>query len=195
MLHYSPQIWCSDNTDPISRLMIQFGTSFGYPASTMGAHVSAAPNHQTGRITPLKTRGIVAMAGAFGYELDLTKLTDEECEEIKEQVKRYKEIEHIIHDGLFYRLSRINDGLNYYAWQYVSADKTESIVNLVVTNPLANAAPVHVRLKGLQPGAVYEVNGEFECLGWALMNGGYTFPQLIGDYPSMQLRLTKIRQS
>ena len=73
MLYYSPQIWCSDDTDAIERLQIQYGTSFGYPVSTMGAHVSAVPNHQTGRVTPLATRGCVAMAGTFGYELDVYK--------------------------------------------------------------------------------------------------------------------------
>ena len=78
MLYYSPQIWCSDDTDAIERLQIQYGTSFGYPVSTMGAHVSAVPNHQTGRVTPLATRGCVAMAGTFGYELDLNKMTEEE---------------------------------------------------------------------------------------------------------------------
>ena len=93
MLYYTPQIWCSDNTDAIDRLEIQYGTSFIYPASCVGAHVSAVPNHQTGRITSLNTRGIVAMAGTFGYELNLGLLTEEEKKEVKEQVKKFKQEE------------------------------------------------------------------------------------------------------
>lgn len=192
MLHYSPQIWCSDNTDAISRLTIQYGTSFGYPASTVGAHVSASPNHQTGRKTPLRTRGIVAMSGTFGYELDLSLLSDEDCEEIKEQIKRFKEIEPIVHDGKLYRLSKLSDSAHYMAWQFVSPDQSRSVLNIVVTNPLANSAPVHVNLKGLLPDEIYSVNGEFEVLGSALMQGGYTFPRLTGDYPAMQLDIVKI---
>jgi alpha-galactosidase len=192
MLYYNPQIWCSDNTDAIARLKIHYGTSFGYPASAMGAHVSACPNHQTGRTTPLNTRGIVAMSGTFGYELDLTRLSDEECEEIKEQIKRFKEIEPIVHDGKLYRLSKMSDIVHYVAWQYVSADQSRALLNIVVTNPLANSAPVHVKLKGLDPDATYSVNGEFTCLGLALMRSGYTFPRLMGDYPAMQLDIIRV---
>ena len=193
MLQYSPQIWCSDNTDAISRLTIQYGTSFGYPISTIGSHVSAIPNHQTGRLTPLNTRGTVAMMGAFGYELDLTKLSDEELDEMRAQIKRFKELEPMIHDGLYYRLSSMKESGYYFAWQFVSPDLSRSLLSIVVTNPLANAAPVHVTLKGLDPDAVYSVNGEFECLGAALMHGGYTFPRLTGDYPSMQLDIVKVK--
>ena len=193
MLAYSPQIWCSDNTDPISRLAIQYGTSFGYPMSAVGAHVSAAPNHQTGRLTPLSTRGIVAMSGTFGYELDLDKLSKEELDEMTEQVKRFKEIEPLIHGGLHYRLSTSVDSRHYVAWQFVSEDKSRSLLNIVVTNPLANSAPVHVRLKGLDETAVYSVSGEFECLGSSLMSAGYTFPQLMGDYPCMQVDIIRIK--
>ena len=192
MLHYFPQIWCSDNTDPISRLAIQNGTSFGYPASSMGAHVSASPNHQTGRKTPIGTRSVVAMSGAFGYELDLTKLSDEECNEIKEQIKRFKAIEPIVHNGKYYRLNKIDDKSNYFAWQYVNGEKSHSVVSIVVTDPVANYISVHVHLKGLKPDALYSVNGEFNCLGGALMQGGYTFPMLMGDYPSMQIDINEI---
>ena len=192
MLCYNPQIWCSDNTDPISRLMIQYGTSFGYPSCTVGAHVSASPNHQTGRKTPLNTRGVVAMSGSFGYELDLSQLSDEECDEIKEQIRKYKELEPIIHGGRMYRLSRESDATHYMAWQYVSPDQSRALLNIVGTNPLANSAPVHVKLKGLIPDATYSVNGEFEVLGSALMKGGYTFPRLIGDYPAMQLDIVRV---
>lgn len=192
MLYYNPQIWCSDNTDPIARLKIQYGTSFGYPSCTVGAHVSASPNHQTGRKTPLDTRATVAMSGVFGYELDLSLLTDEESDEIREQIRRYKEIEPIVHNGKLYRLSKMSDSTHYVAWQYVSADQSRSVLNIVVTNPLANSAPVHVKLKGLLPDAEYSVNGEFKVLGSALMRGGYTFPRLTGDYPAMQLDIIRL---
>jgi alpha-galactosidase len=193
MLHYNPQIWCSDNTDAIARLSIQYGTSFGYPISSMGAHVSAVPNHQTGRCTPLSTRGVVAMSGTFGYELDLTKLSDAELDEIRAQIVRFKELQPLIHDGLYYRLSGIDDSDRYVAWQFVSPDRSRSLLNFVVTNPLANSAPVHIRLKGLDSGAIYRVNGEIECPGSALMNVGYTFERLMGDYPSGQIDIIKIK--
>ena len=193
MLHYVPQIWCSDNTDPIARLMIQYGTSFGYPASAMGAHVSATPNHQTGRVTPLATRGIVATSGAFGYELDLNRMTDEELKEMKALTEHEKEIEPLVHDGLYYRLSSMENSDRFFIWQFVSPGQDRSLLNIVITNPQANAVPVHVRLKGLDPGALYSVGGEFECHGAALMNAGYTFPQLTGDYPCMQVDIKKIK--
>ena len=192
MLYYNPQIWCSDNTDPIARSKIQYGTSFGYPSCTVGAHVSASPNHQTGRETPLNTRGVVAMSGAFGYELDLSKLSEEECAEIKEQISRYKELEPMILGGRLYRLSKLIDSTHYVAWQYVSPDMSRSLLSIVVTDPLANSAPVHVALKGLDENTMYSVNGEFEALGSALMHGGYTFPRLMGDYPAMQIDIIRI---
>ena len=132
------------------------------------------------------------MSGSFGYELDLSLLTDEDCAEIKEQVKRYKELEPIVHDGKLYRLSQTGDSTHYYSWEYVSADQNRAVLNIVVTNPLANSAPVHVRLKGLLPDAVYRINDEFECTGSALMIGGYTFPRLTGDYPAMQVDIIRI---
>src|SRR5690606_7230104 len=102
-LYYMPQTWTSDNTDAISRLKIQYGTSIVYPVSSMGSHVSAVPNHQVGRITSLDTRGNVALSGNFGYELDLTQFADEEKVLVKEQVAKYKEIRHLVQFGDFYR--------------------------------------------------------------------------------------------
>ena len=191
MLFYSPQIWCSDNTDPVSRLMIQYGTSFGYPPSCMGAHVSASPNHQTGRSTPLSTRAAVAMAGSFGYELDLTKLTGSECEEIKEQIRLHRKIEPLVHDGLLYRLSSADESSRFVIWENVSPDRSEALLTIVVTDPKANGAPVHIKLKGLDPGSVYSVGGEIECTGMALMQSGYTFERLTGDYPSRQILIRR----
>ncbi|MBQ6456643.1 MAG: alpha-galactosidase [Mogibacterium sp.] len=192
ILYYSPQIWCSDNTDPISRLRIQYGTSFGYPQTTVSAHVSASPNHQTGRKTPLSTRGVVAMTGAFGYELDLTRLTEEECGEIREQIRTYRDFESVIREGRHYRLSGLEDGSRYFCWEYVSRDRGRCLLSIVVTDPLANGPSIHVRLKGLIPEAVYSVGGEFECTGSALMANGYTFTQLTGDYPALQLDIRKV---
>ena len=192
MLYYSPQIWCSDNTDPVSRLLIQYGTSFGYPQSCTGAHVSASPNHQTGRKTPLSTRAAVAMYGTFGYELDLTKLTDDECEEIRQQIRLYKEIEPMIHEGLLYRLNDAAGKTRCVIWQNVSPDRSRSLLSIVVTDPHANEAPIHVRLKGLDPDAAYSVDGEFECAGSTLMQNGYTFARLTGDYPSRQIMIEKL---
>ena len=119
MLYYMPQTWTSDDTDAIERLKIQEGTSLVYPVSTMGSHVSAVPNHQVHRITPLHTRGVVAMAGSFGYELDITKMTDEEKEEVKSQVKFYKNIRKTIQFGDLYRIKSAFDS-NEAAWMNIS---------------------------------------------------------------------------
>ena len=90
MLYYCPQIWCSDDTDAYERTKIQYGTSFFYPISAVGSHVSAVPNHQTGRVTPIETRAVTAMAGSFGYELDLNTLSDAEKQKVREQIACFK---------------------------------------------------------------------------------------------------------
>lgn len=154
MLYYTSQIWCSDNTDAIDRLRIQYGTSFGYPIAVVGSHVSASPNHQTGRSTPLDTRAVVAMAGTFGYELDLTKLSREEKEEISKQVVCYKKLAPLIRNGRYYRLTDpFTDEVA--AWQYVSEDKKEVLFHAVQIALHGNMTPLYVRLKGLEKGAVY----------------------------------------
>ena len=130
ILYYMPQIWTSDDTDAVERLKIQYGTSIVYPISTMGSHVSAVPNHQVHRKTSLKMRGDVAMSGNFGYELDLTKFTDEEKETVKKQVESYKELRELIQFGDMYRLLNPFDG-NEAAWMIVSKDKCESVVSYV----------------------------------------------------------------
>ncbi len=193
ILYYSPQIWCSDDTDPIMRIKIQYGTSFGYPVSSMGAHVSASPNHQTGRTTSLHTRGVVAMSGTFGYELDLNTLSDKEKEEVKGQIADFKKYYWLIQDGLYYRLTDAM-GENFYdAWQFVARDGSETLVNMVVNRPQPNSALVHVRLKGLDPDGLYQIDGKGrQYLGAALMYGGYTFPLLWGDYPSMQVHFIRV---
>ena len=192
ILYYSPQIWLSDDTDPIERMTIQYGSSFGYPVSTMGAHVSASPNHQTGRTTPLKTRGVVAMSGTFGYELDLNKLGEAEKEEIRAQIRDFRKYYWLIQDGDYYRLTDHGANHFYNAWQFVAKDGSESLVNMVVNSPQPNSLLIHIRLKGLEPEAVYVMEGEGRRFtGAALMYGGYTFPMMSGDYPAVQFRLVR----
>ena len=190
MLYYTPQIWCSDNSDAIDRLRIQYGTSFCYPVSTMGAHVSAVPNGTTGRVTPMETRGVVAMHGTFGYEMDLGRCTQEEKEIARRQTAFFKEHYDLIQDGGYYRLSDpFTDP--YTAWEHVSHDKKEALVSLV-TGSFRGAPPfLTLRLKGLDPSARYRVNGGDELWpGDVLMAAGYPLPILLGDYRSLQLYLT-----
>ena len=188
MLYYCPQIWCSDNTDAVERLEIQKGTSYGYPVCTMGAHVSACPNHQTGRTVPLETRGIVAQAGTFGYELDPAKLTDEEKETVKRQIAAFHRFEALIEEGDYYRLDETEG--DWTSWMFVSPDRGEALVSIVATHVRANAAFPFVRLQGLDPDRVYrrEDTGE-ELTGAALMYGGITLPQFAGDWPGVQIHL------
>jgi alpha-galactosidase len=190
MLYYTPQIWCSDNTDAVDRLRIQYGTSFAYPVSAMGSHVSAVPNEITRRVTPLATRGVVAMSGAFGYELDLSKVTPEEREEMKEQIATYQEHFELIHFGDYYRLTDPFQEGPFTAWEQVSEDRREALVSLVGALARGNA-PFHtLRLKGLDPTLSYRVNGgETSYPGDVLMQAGYPIPLQQGDYPAMQLYL------
>lgn len=192
MLCYSPQIWCSDDTDAVARLKIQYGTSFGYPVSAMGAHVSACPNHQTGRSTPLRTRGVVAMSGTFGCELDLALLDEAERQEIAEQIDRFKAYYPLIQWGDYYRLTDAIADTYFTAWQFASKDGAEALLNVVVVSPQANPTPIHVRLKGLREEAVYleKTEGKYYS-GAALMYGGFTLPILKGDYPAVQYYFVK----
>ncbi len=205
MLAYFPQIWCSDDTDPIERLVIQRGTSYGYPLSCMGAHVSASPNHQTGRTTPLDTRAVVAMAGGFGYELDPGKLSAQEKDRIRAQIRRFKDYEELLREGDYYRLQEEEDPRDWAAWQVVSRERDESLLSLVLTHPRANPAPLHLRFMGLDPQARYELRLElFDAFvpeerpregvyaGSALLYAGFTLPRMYGDYPSAQIHLKKI---
>ncbi len=189
MLYYTPQIWCSDNTDAIDRLRIQYGTSFCYPVSTMGAHVSAVPNGTTGRVTPLETRGVVAMAGTFGYEMDLNECTPEEKEIVRRQTAQFKEWYDLIQNGDYYRLSAPFQNGPYTAWEQVSPDKREALVS-VVTGPFRGAPPLTaLRIKGLDPALRYHINGEGSWPGDVLMYAGYPLPVLKGDYRALQLYL------
>ncbi len=186
MLYYTPQIWCSDNTDAADRLRIQYGTSFFYPMSVIGAHVSAVPNHQTGRNISLHTRGITAMTGAFGYELSLAKLSGEEREEIKGQIRRYKEHEELIRTGNYYRLSNpFQDA--YAAWMHISKDKRQILMQVVMLENHGNMTVNYVRMKELLPDLIYEETGSGRCYyGSALMNAGLPMPLELGEYPAYQ---------
>ena len=191
MLYYCPQIWCSDDTDPIERLEIQRGTSYGYPVSTMGAHVSASPNHQTGRAVSLHTRGIVAQSGTFGYELNPEKLSDAEKEEIKRHIRDYHRYADLIAHGTYYRLTEPSDTPDYCAWMFVSQDRTEALVNLVMTHVRANGPFQFVKLQGLLPERIYHLQEQSQQFtGASLMYGGYSFQLSPGDYCSVQLHFT-----
>ena len=188
MLYYTPQIWCSDDTDAIERLEIQRGTSYGYPLCTVGSHVSACPNHQTGRTVPMKTRGIVAQSGTFGYELNPALLSEEERTEIREQIRNFRRLHPILAEGDYYRLEEIGEAQDYSAWMFVSPDRKEALVNLVMTHVRANSRFPHLRLQGLDPERLYRTEETGEVVsGAALMSGGYTYAQQNGDYPSVQM--------
>lgn len=188
MMFYCPQIWCSDDTDAVERLQIQKGTSYGYPVSTVGSHVSAVPNHQTFRTTPLHTRGVVAMSGTFGYELDISKLSAEEKEEVKEQIKTFQQYYWLIQKGNYYRLTDEKTEHFFTAWEFADKEKKEALVNLVVTHVQANTRFPYVKLMGLDPKATYVEQGTGKKYsGSALMNGGYCFGVVQGDYPAVQL--------
>lgn len=192
MMYYSPQFWCSDDTDAVERLQIQYGTSFIYPISTVGSHVSAVPNHQTGRTTTIDTRAVVAMSGSFGYEMDLNLITDEEKQKVKEQIKTYKKLQPIIHNGLYYRLSN-PDVDNYTAWQFVSKNQEESLLNVVVTKVSTNKPHLIIKLKGLNPKYNYKINSEDKVYSGAmLMYGGIKLKNPMGDYPAFQFMIEKV---
>jgi alpha-galactosidase len=187
MLYYSPQIWCSDNSDAVDRLRIQYGTSFFYPPSTVGSHVSAVPNHQTGRNTSLNTRAVVAMAGIFGYELSLGKLSQNEKNEIKKQIVKYKKYSELILNGNYYRLSNPFDG-DFGAWEFVSPDAKRVLVSAVMLEIHGNMTVSHVKLKGLKPDYLYKEEKSGKAYyGSVLMNVGLPLPREMGEYPAYQL--------
>ena len=192
MLYYCPQIWCSDDTDAIHRLKIQYGTSFGYPPCAMGSHVSASPNHQTGRSTLLSTRAVVAMAGAFGYELDLQKLTGDEKEMVKAQIARCKQLQPLLLEGRCERLTNAVTDTCFTAWQFTAPDRGRAVVSVVVIDPQANPWPIHIRLRGLDPDALYrESLTEHVYTGAALCHAGLTLPIMQGDYPAVQIMIER----
>ena len=195
MMYYTPQIWCSDNTDAIDRLRIQYGTSFGYPVSVVGSHVSAVPNHQTGRKTPLHTRGVVAMSGTFGYELNLMKLSEEEKQEIREQIAEYKSYAPIIQNGLYYRLSDPTTE-EICAWEFVHTDEKEQskvLLNIVMQVIHGNMTVNYVKLKGLRAGQFYKDSRTGKIYpAEALMEVGIPMPLEFGEYKAYQIYLEMV---
>ncbi len=172
-LYYMPQSWASDNTDAVARMKIQYGTSLAYPISSMTSHVSVSPNQQTGRPTSLQTRGYVAMSGDLGYELDLTKMSDDDKENVKRQIALYKQIRPTVQFGKFIRLVDVNKH-NRCAWMFVSPDKTEAVV--FSFKLLSEAQPDFnmLKLAGLDPNKVYQdEKHQITAGGDELMNAGF----------------------
>lgn len=166
MLYYTPQIWCSDDTDAIERLKIQYGTSYFYPLSAMGAHVSVVPNHQANRITPIETRANVAMFGTFGYELDLNTLSEEEFGKVRNQIEFFKRYREIIHTGDFHRLVS-PDGNEQAAWMVVSRDRKTAIVGDYRILLTPNSRYMRLHLRGLDENTQYRVS----CTGASSIDG------------------------
>lgn len=194
MLYYSPQIWTSDNTDPICRLDIQYGTSFCYPICSMGSHVTASPNHQTRRATPLKTRSSVAMAGTYGFELDLTKLSDEEIEFLNAETAEYRKFAPLVLYGDYYRLTA-PDG-EIMAWELVSEEQDHALITAVQTKSRCNAKPFTLKAEGLKADAVYSLTVDGERLeqsytGCSLMNIGIRITNLSTEYTSTRIEITE----
>jgi alpha-galactosidase len=159
MLAFAPQTWTSDNTDAIDRLKIQWGTTLAYPLSSMGAHVSAAPNHQVGRTTPIATRAMVAFFGDFGYELDPTRLPESERAEIADQIAFYKRWRDLFQFGRFHRLRSPFEGDgNETAWMSAANDRRAAIVGYYQVLSRASIGPRRLRLRGLDPAALYRVS-------------------------------------
>ncbi len=190
MMYYTPQIWCSDNSDAIDRLRIQYGTSFGYPCSTVGAHVSVSPNEQNGRVTPLKTRGYVAMGGTFGYELNPAHMSEAEKAAVREQVVRYRQLEELILLGDYYRLTNPFED-EIAAWQIAAKDGSQVLMTAVLLEVHGNMLPHYVRLQGLDEAAVYEDEAGRRYPGGALMQVGIQLPTEMGEYHAYQYLLKK----
>ncbi len=193
MLYYSPQIWCSDNTDAADRLEIHYGTSFFYPVSTFGAHVSVCPNHQTGRTTSLRTRGIVAGSGTFGYELDLEHMDAEEKKAATKQIKQFKDTEKLVQTGDYYRLSAPGDGSNSVFWEFVSKDKRDVLASGVILRSEVNPPVYLLKFRGLKPDMIYQEKESGENFsGKVLMKAGLALPVTSEDYESVVYRFEAI---
>lgn len=193
MLYFSPQIWCSDDTDAIERLKIQEGTALIYPLSTMGAHVSDCPNHTVGRVTPFETRGIVALAGTFGYELDVTKIPQEDRDMIPQQVAMYHKYNDLIRRGDYYRLASYSQNCKYDCWEVVREDKKEVLVTFVQVLNQANFKSRRIRLKGLDPQKQYCIEGENRSYsGEALMYAGLPILNSWGDFRAQLIHLVEV---
>lgn len=192
MLYYTPQIWCSDNTDAINRTRIQYGTSFFYPVAAMGSHVSAVPNHQTGRVTSMHTRGVAAMSGTFGYELNPALLNAKEKAEIRAQLAQYREYQELIREGDYYRLSNPFQD-NFTAWMVVSDDRSKALVSVIRLTAEANPPAAYVTLKGMEEDAFYREKTTGKVYpGAALMEAGILLPAAVSEYEAYQIELERV---
>lgn len=192
MLYYTPQIWCSDNTDAINRTRIQYGTSFFYPVAAMGSHVSAVPNHQTGRVTSMHTRGVAAMSGTFGYELNPALLNAKEKAEIRAQLAQYREYQELIREGDYYRLSNPFQD-NFAAWMVVSDDRSKALVSVIRLTAEANPPAAYVTLKGMEEDAFYREKTTGKVYpGAALMEAGILLPAAVSEYEACQIELERV---
>ena len=194
MLYYSPQIWCSDDTDAIERLKIQAGTSMCYPCSAMGAHVSDCPNHITGRSTPFATRGHVAMVGTFGYELDVTRIPQEDRDAIPGQIAEFNKYNTLVRTGDHYRIGDVFADNMWDAWMFVAKDKSEALFEYVQVMARPNERSRRVKLKGLDPDAYYfeETSPDVKLSGAALMQCGVDIPGMHGDHQSRIMHFIRV---
>lgn len=193
MLYYSPQIWTSDDMDPVERLSIQEGTALVYPLSTMGAHVCACPNHSVGRVTPMETRAHVALAGTFGYELDITKLSEEEKEKAAAFNREYHKYNDLIREGDYYRIASYRENGMYDCWQVSDKEQKQCLVTYVQVRYEPERKSRRLKLSGLNPQARYRLEGTEDIYsGEMLMNAGYLQDMIFGDYSSRLLYFKKL---
>ncbi len=191
MLYYSPQIWGSDDSDAIERLSIQEGEALLYPLSAIGAHVSDCPNQFTGRTVPFETRGIVALGGTFGYELDITKIPEEERALIPGQVEMYKRYNDLIREGEYYRLESYYENHQYDSYMVVSEDGAEALLVTVQVFSRVMRCSRRLCLQGLEPDAFYEVDRK-HYQGATLMQAGLLIPNARGDYQAQLIPIRRV---
>ena len=197
MLYYSPQIWCSDDTDAVERLSIQAGTAMIYPLSTMGAHVSDCPNHTVGRTTPFETRGYVALAGTFGYELDVTKIPEEDRNMIPQQVAMYHKYNDLVRQGDYYRIAHYAENHFYDCYEVVAKDKSEALVTYIQVLNRPNFHSRRIHIPGLDPEKTYVIENaqdwpeikQTEYKGDTLRYAGINIPPLWGDFKGRLMHL------
>lgn len=192
MLYYSPQIWCSDDTDAVERLTIQEGTALIYPLSAMGAHVSDCPNHAVGRTTPFETRGYVALAGTFGYELDVTKIPAEDREQIPAQVEMYHKYNDLVRTGDYYRLASYQQNRMYDCYMVAAKDKSEALVTYIQVLGRPNSHSRRILLKGLAADKLYRIEGEERTYyGSTLMQAGILMENIWGDFKGKLIHIVE----
>ena len=183
MLYYSPQIWCSDDTDAIERLTIQEGTALIYPLSALGAHVSDCPNHTVGRTPPFETRGYVALAGTFGYELDITRIPEEDRKMIPDQVKMYHKYNDLVRTGDYYRIASFRENRMYDCYMGAPKHITDALMPFTQVMGRPNSHSRRILLKRLAPEKIYRIEGEERTYtGRTLMQAGILVENLWGDY-------------